>query len=149
MLVVFGGFFLFTNVLLFQSIHFKTIRPLTMVECIYFMAQVITTVGYGDITPAKVRGQVFVGMYVIGALFVISMLISDLTNVVVNRAKDYRQKLLDQRAQEQNLLQPAEPAQDLEGPTPRTNVQQSLVRRKKPSMQPLLTALAIFACLDV
>merc|ERR1719504_636502 len=81
---VFGGFFLFTNIIKFQSVHFDTIRPLTVVECIYFMSQVITTVGYGDVTPAKIRGQVFVGLYVIGAMFIIAMVISDLTNHLVS-----------------------------------------------------------------
>merc|ERR1719460_2002483 len=82
---IWGGFLLFTNIILFQSIHFKRIRPLTTIECTYFMAQVITTVGYGDITPAKPRGQVFVGMYVLGALFIIAMVISDLTNHLVQK----------------------------------------------------------------
>merc|ERR1719238_949491 len=92
LVVLFGGLYLFTNIILFQSVHFKRIRPLTLVECIYFMTQVITTVGYGDITPAKIRGQVFVGLYVLGALFVIAMLFSDLTTHMVNMAKQYREK---------------------------------------------------------
>lgn len=71
-----GGLYLFTNVILFQSAHFATLRPLTIVECIYLMSQVISTVGYGDITPALPRGQVFVAFYVISAIFVIAMLVS-------------------------------------------------------------------------
>merc|ERR1719352_1455436 len=99
LVVLLGGFWLFTNIILFQSVHFKKIRPLTVVECIYFMAQVITTVGYGDITPAKIRGQVFVGLYVLGALFIIAMLISDLTGHMVAMAKDYREKRRAERHQ--------------------------------------------------
>merc|ERR1719201_1035810 len=83
LVTIWGGYLLFTNIILFQSIHFKRIRPLTTIECTYFMAQVITTVGYGDITPAKPRGQIFVGLYVLGALFIIAMVISDLTNHLV------------------------------------------------------------------
>merc|ERR1719420_2904154 len=90
--VFFGGYWLFTNIILFQSVHFKQIRPLTMIECMYFMSQVITTVGYGDITPAKVRGQVFVGLYVLGAMFIISTLISDVTNHVVEMLHQHRKK---------------------------------------------------------
>merc|ERR1719378_1775818 len=86
LVVLWGGFYLFTNIILFQSVHFKRIRPLTVVECMYFMSQVITTVGYGDITPAKVRGQVFVGLYVLGALFIISMVVSDVVNQMVESA---------------------------------------------------------------
>merc|ERR1719329_2034324 len=91
--VFFGGYWLFTNIILFQSIHFKQIRPLTMVECMYFMSQVITTVGYGDITPAKVRGQVFVGLYVLGAMFIISMVVSDVINQVIESADNYKKRL--------------------------------------------------------
>merc|ERR1719329_1109937 len=91
--VFFGGYWLFTNIILFQSIHFKQIRPLTMIECMYFMSQVITTVGYGDITPAKVRGQVFVGLYVLGAMFVISMIVSDVVNQLMESADNYRHHL--------------------------------------------------------
>merc|ERR1719276_29527 len=75
---IFGGLYLFTNVILFQSAHFTEARSLSIIECIYLMAQIITTVGYGDITPAKPRGQVFVGLYVLMSLFVIAMLVSDL-----------------------------------------------------------------------
>merc|ERR1719327_875770 len=121
MLVVFGGFFLFTNVLLFQSIHFKQIRPLTIVECIYFMAQVITTVGYGDIPPAKPRGQVFVGLYVLGALFIIAMVISDLTNHLVEKLES-RKSVHSQKTTLASLLAPP-----------------------KPSWRALLNALAVFA----
>merc|ERR1719329_1566212 len=91
--VFFGGYWLFTNIILFQSIHFKQIRPLTMIECMYFMSQVITTVGYGDITPAKVRGQVFVGLYVLGAMFIISMVVSDVVNQLIESADNYKKHL--------------------------------------------------------
>jgi len=81
-IVLLGGAFLFTNVLLFQSVHFDTIRSLTLVECVYFMCQVLTTVGYGDITPAKPRGQVFVALYVIFCMLVLGYLIGEVFNLV-------------------------------------------------------------------
>eukprot|EP00933_Yihiella_yeosuensis_P039094 TRINITY_DN3304_c0_g1_i1.p1 TRINITY_DN3304_c0_g1~~TRINITY_DN3304_c0_g1_i1.p1 ORF type:complete len:461 (-),score=137.25 TRINITY_DN3304_c0_g1_i1:142-1524(-) len=98
---LFGGLWLFTNIILFQSPHFQgKIRPLTQVECIYLMSQVITTVGYGDITPAKPRGQVFIGLYVLGALFVISMLVSQLIAKMGEVAQEYEKKLMAQSSQE-------------------------------------------------
>lgn len=97
LVVFFGGLYLFTNIILFQSVHFKKIRPLTIVECMYFMSQVITTVGYGDITPAKVRGQVFVGLYVLGALFIISMVVADVINQVMESADRYKRKIAASR----------------------------------------------------
>merc|ERR1740138_97430 len=98
-IAVVGGLFLFTNVILFNSIHFARVRPLSIIECIYLMSQVITTVGYGDITPAKPRGQVFVGLYVLMSLFVIAMLVSDLVAHVMDAAQKYQQKLLAKSTQ--------------------------------------------------
>jgi len=134
LVVVLGGFYLFTNIILFQSIHFDKIRPLTIVECIYFMAQVITTVGYGDITPAKIRGQVFVGMYVLGALFIIAMLVSDLTNHMVEMGAKYKAERAAARGQAEER---------------RTKTLSTLITPEKPSPAALLQALAVFAALDI
>jgi hypothetical protein len=131
LVTIWGGFLLFTNIILFQSIHFERIRPLTVIECTYFMSQVITTVGYGDITPAKPRGQVFVGLYVLGALFIIAMVISDLTNRLV-------EKLEKRKPTGETAPAPAE-----------TQTVASLLRVKKPSVMPLLTAFGIFCVLDI
>jgi len=90
---IFGGLYLFTNVILFQSAHFSQIRPLNIIECIYLMSQVITTVGYGDITPAKPRGQVFVGMYVLISFFIIAMVVSDMVSLIMATAQKYQEKL--------------------------------------------------------
>jgi len=135
LVVLFGGLWLFTNIILFQSIHFKTIRPLTIIECIYFMTQVITTVGYGDITPAKPRGQVFVGFYVLGALTVICMLIYELTNHIVHLTEAYKER----RFAANNPNWKDSRVRDLS----------SLIKPEKPSPIPLLTSLAIFAFLDI
>lgn len=87
LIVLFGGLYLFTNIILFQSAHFSTVRPLTLVECVYMMSQVITTVGYGDVTPAKQRGQVFVGFYVITSFLVIAVMMSNLVAHLIQVAK--------------------------------------------------------------
>lgn len=136
LVVLFGGFYLFTNIILFQSIHFKRIRTLTMVECIYFMTQVITTVGYGDVGPAKVRGQVFVALYVLGALFVIAMLISDLTTHMVAKAKDYKAKR-------------AQAAHAASGTVKDKKTLREMIHHEKPSFQPFLVAVAVFAVVDI
>jgi len=55
MWVILGiGVYLFNQILVFQSVHFQTQRSLTIVECVYLMSQIITTVGYGDI-PQQIR----------------------------------------------------------------------------------------------
>lgn len=132
LVVLFGGFYLFTNIILFQSVHFDDIRPLTIVECIYFMSQLITTVGYGDIGPAKTRGQVFVGLYVLGALFVIGMLVSDATAHVAKGFAEYK-------ARRAKADQGDDSEIDLN----------SLIKPVKPSAGPLFTSMAVFAAIDI
>jgi len=129
---------LFTNVILFQSGHFEGIRPLTMIECIYFMSQVITTVGYGDITPAKPRGQVFVALYVLGALFVIAMLVSQVI--------DHFTELLHKKKEAMFHVTPRSTESD--GARKNTSVH-DLLAPDRPSMSSLLVSLAAFALLDI
>jgi hypothetical protein len=101
-IVFFGGVYLFTNVLYFQSVHFETIRRLTIVEAVYLMSQILTTVGYGDITPAKPRGQVFVALYVLFSLLVLANVFSECTEIITARAKsaiaDFKKRANDARA---------------------------------------------------
>lgn len=146
LVVLLGGFYLFTNIILFQSVHFEEeIRPLTVVECIYFMSQVITTVGYGDVTPAKIRGQVFVGLYVIGALFIIAMVMSELTDHLVLMAQQYKHRL----AKEAAAKAKQDAANGRRPPPSQTKTVKHLVGVPKPSVQGLLTALAVFAIIDI
>jgi len=163
-IAVVGGFFLFTNIILFNSIHFARVRPLSIIECIYLMSQVITTVGYGDITPAKPRGQVFVGLYVLMSLFVIAMLVSDLVAHVMDRATKYQQKLMakatreveeEEEAEEENANGPADSPTTPKEKKPkgkalqrqRTKAAHELLSQKmeKPSFGPLIGSLSCYA----
>lgn len=95
MLVSFlGGIFLFTQILFFQSSHFEGIRSLTLVECVYLMAQVLTTVGYGDITPARPRAQVFVALYVLFSLLLIANTVSEVANWILERISQANEDLI-------------------------------------------------------
>jgi len=76
-----GGLYLFTNVLIFQSPHFEQPRTLSMEESVYLYSQILTTVGYGDITPARPRGQLFIGVFVLVALLLIAGMIQELLEV--------------------------------------------------------------------
>lgn len=89
----FGGVVLFTNVLSFQSSHFDGIRSLTLVECVYLMSQILTTVGYGDITPALPGSQVFVALYVLCTLLVIANVVSETANLVSKHTRETVAKL--------------------------------------------------------
>lgn len=168
-IAVIGGLLLFTNIILFNSIHFAQVRPLSIIECIYLMSQVITTVGYGDITPAKPRGQVFVGLYVLMSLFVIAMLVSDLVAHVMDAAQKYQQKLAakatlrveeEERAEEEasaaaeeNAANPSESPVEPKKHVPkgkalerqRTKAVDELLQKvEKPSFGPLLGSLSCF-----
>lgn len=92
-LALFGGLFLFTQIILFNSPHFERVRSLTIIECTYFMTQVITTVGYGDVTPAMPRGQVFVGTYVTLSFCVIAILVSEVQGIVMEKVNKYKEDL--------------------------------------------------------
>lgn len=82
LLAFLGGIWLFTNLIYFKSVHFDGIRSLTVVECVYLMAQILTTVGYGDIVPAKPRAQVFVALYVVFSILLIANCVSEVANYV-------------------------------------------------------------------
>lgn len=92
-LALFGGLYLFTQIIHFQSPHFQEVRSLNLVESCYFMTQIITTVGYGDITPAYTAGQLVVGIYVMVAFFVIALLMSEMQAVVMRKVNHYKDML--------------------------------------------------------
>jgi len=87
--VLAGGFILFNKVLLFQSSHFTTQRSLTLVECVYLMSQILTTVGYGDITPADQTSQVFVAFYVMISLLIIANVASEAAAAIQTRTQKF------------------------------------------------------------
>merc|ERR1719433_2209514 len=94
MWVILGaGVYLFNQILKFNSVHFQTQRSLTIVECVYLMSQIITTVGYGDITPANATGQIFVAIYVIFALLIIANVVSEVVDQVSGHAAEYAKDL--------------------------------------------------------
>eukprot|EP00929_Paragymnodinium_shiwhaense_P110256 TRINITY_DN7710_c0_g1_i1.p1 TRINITY_DN7710_c0_g1~~TRINITY_DN7710_c0_g1_i1.p1 ORF type:complete len:381 (-),score=123.00 TRINITY_DN7710_c0_g1_i1:287-1429(-) len=81
-----GGLYLFTNVLLFQSPHFNgKIRSLSLEESVYLFSQIVTTVGYGDITPAKMGGQVFVGLFVMFSFLLVAGMISQFATLLLEK----------------------------------------------------------------
>jgi len=102
-----GGILLFTNLLFFQSSHFDGIRSLTLVECVYLMAQVLTTVGYGDITPAKPRAQVFVALYVLFSLLLIANTVSDIANAFTEQMWEAHDENLERAKSGIRSLSPA------------------------------------------
>lgn len=88
-----GCLYLFTQVVEFRSVHFAGQRPLTLVETIYLMAQVLTTVGHGDITPASEGGEVVVGIYVFFTIVLIADMVSAVVYLAIANTKEYTKQL--------------------------------------------------------
>jgi hypothetical protein len=84
--VLAGGIILLHKQLLFQSAHFEHHRSLTLVECVYLMSQILTTVGYGDITPANELSQVVIAVYVMLSLLIIANVASEAAAAIENQA---------------------------------------------------------------
>jgi len=88
-----GGIVAFTTTIKFNSAHWEGARPLSIVESVYLLSQMLTTVGYGDITPAYPRGQVVVGFYVLCSILLIADMVGQVSTIVVNRLTAYSEKL--------------------------------------------------------
>jgi len=88
-----AGIYMFMNTIQFNSSRsgdskWEGDKCLTLVEAVYLMGQVITTVGYGDIVPSHSGGQVVVAFYVLGALVLIAEMVSEVGSVVAAKAKE-------------------------------------------------------------
>lgn len=141
---VFGGMFLFTTTVKFQSAHFKQVRTLNIVECIYLMSQVITTVGYGDITPAYPRGQVFVGFYVLMSIFVIAMTVSDMVALIMASAQAYQEKLFHKEHVEVNYNLKGKAKANAQGARGKGHAHLAL-KVERPPIAPVIAAGTMYA----
>jgi voltage-gated potassium channel len=81
---------MFTNVLTFNSGsgHWVGARSLTIGEAVYVLSQILTTVGYGDMTPATAFSQVWVAVNVILALCLYGSLISEAFGLATEAIND-------------------------------------------------------------
>lgn len=68
-------------------------------ETIYLMSQILTTVGYGDITPAYPRGRVFIGIYVILAILMVADMVSNVTSIVIEKGQAIAKKIAHETAE--------------------------------------------------
>eukprot|EP00931_Biecheleriopsis_adriatica_P092494 TRINITY_DN66303_c0_g1_i1.p1 TRINITY_DN66303_c0_g1~~TRINITY_DN66303_c0_g1_i1.p1 ORF type:complete len:461 (+),score=82.62 TRINITY_DN66303_c0_g1_i1:43-1383(+) len=92
--------YLFTQKVEFTSVHFHGHRPLTLVETIYLMAQVLTTVGHGDISPADEWSQAVVGAYVLFTILLIADMVSAVVHVAVVNTRGYYMHKLESYSKE-------------------------------------------------
>lgn len=54
-----------------------------LVESLYVMVQIVTTVGYGDLTPAQPGGYLFTACYVLTAVVVVSSVVGAITDRLI------------------------------------------------------------------
>eukprot|EP00747_Dinoflagellata_sp_TGD_P212816 gnl/TRDRNA2_/TRDRNA2_85861_c0_seq1.p1 gnl/TRDRNA2_/TRDRNA2_85861_c0~~gnl/TRDRNA2_/TRDRNA2_85861_c0_seq1.p1 ORF type:complete len:484 (+),score=56.01 gnl/TRDRNA2_/TRDRNA2_85861_c0_seq1:42-1493(+) len=81
---LFGGIYMITQHVMFTSSKFTEPRSLTLVESVYVMSQIITTVGYGDITPAYPKGMLVIGVYVVLSVFMVAGMVGEVVAIFVD-----------------------------------------------------------------
>lgn len=57
-------------------------EKLTFDASFYFMLSTLTTIGYGDIRPASTSSRLFVGLFMISFIFLVSKQIVDLNELL-------------------------------------------------------------------
>lgn len=78
---------------------------LEIIETVYLCVQILTTVGYGDLTPSSPAGRLFVCVYALSALVMVAALISELADYLVKTAsRDLEQglKVVQQRIDQED-----------------------------------------------
>jgi voltage-gated potassium channel len=73
-----GLMVLFIGMVVFnRCIYFTGNKHLTLTDSFYLIAQIVTTVGYGDLTPVGTFGKVFLGIYSLLSISVVAGLIQE------------------------------------------------------------------------
>jgi len=75
------GLTAFTQVIVFNDPP----RHLTLIEAIYLSIQIVTTVGYGDLTPSQPTGQLFVACYILVGVSLVAILLGQLMDRTANK----------------------------------------------------------------
>lgn len=74
------GIFAFTHVIGFGEDE----THLTYFEALYLCVQILTTVGYGDFTPTRPLGQVFMSCYILIGVSLVAMMLSEMLNQLLS-----------------------------------------------------------------
>lgn len=75
------------------------------VTAFYVMAQIVTTVGYGDFTPTKWYTQLFMSFYCILCILVIAGTVSQLADAAMQHVEEQMQSKFESRQGEQTPLE--------------------------------------------
>jgi len=92
-----------------EVVHDAEGGSLTYCQAIYLMSQIITTVGYGDITPKSDLGMLFSTFYILVSALLFSGIIMELIDYVVDKQQSHvdnaLSQMLDGQAVSQSFLQ--------------------------------------------
>lgn len=76
---------IYTSLIRSASSNFPGARHLTLIETLYFLTEVLTTVGYGDIYPAFPSGQIVTAVVVLCAIFIVADAIGQLGGLIFSK----------------------------------------------------------------
>jgi len=102
-----------------------------VVECVYLFSQILTTVGYGDIVPARPRAQVFVAVYVVFTLMIIANIFSSVVAILRRHVEEYAAHLREAVSALQTEVETAQPAERLSA---RSQVSKEIVQERMPAL---------------
>ena len=67
----------------------------------WWALQTVTTVGYGDVTPARLGGRIVAGVVMFGGIALLAVVTAAVTSTFVERAREARQESLAAHEQKQ------------------------------------------------
>mmetsp|Transcript_114880 Transcript_114880/g.199018 ORF Transcript_114880/g.199018 Transcript_114880/m.199018 type:complete len:479 (+) Transcript_114880:188-1624(+) len=83
------GLAVFTQIVHFNAkgLHGEDDRMLSLIEAAYLCAQILTTVGYGDYTPSRPEGQLFVACFILIGVVVVAVVVTEILKVAMRRGE--------------------------------------------------------------
>jgi potassium channel subfamily K len=75
-------------------------RSLSLAEAVYLCSQIITTVGYGDLTPSRNHGQLFMCGYILVGVTIVAAVLGELLNYAMDYSSKHALEEATESAQE-------------------------------------------------
>jgi len=70
------------------TVFYRFVEDLTWIDSLYFSVITLTTVGYGDISPATTVGKVFTMGYVLVGIGIFVAVVTEIASHLVNARND-------------------------------------------------------------
>merc|ERR1719424_2001292 len=80
-----SGVFGFTKLVHFKIAPGGEVRHLNVVEAVYLCMQIMTTVGYGDLTPSDPAGQVLVSLFILLGVVLVGVVFTEMLKALMRR----------------------------------------------------------------